>query len=112
MRKLATSLRVAQASAEEEARLRGTAQAHWTAERLRVYIGTILRDSRLFVVSNREPYEHVREGGSITVKVPASGLVTGAGAHPSSLRRHVDRARRGRCRSRCGRRERSSARAA
>jgi alpha,alpha-trehalose-phosphate synthase [UDP-forming] len=76
VRKLATSLRVAQASAEEEARLRGAAQAHWTAERLRVYIGHILRDSRLFVVSNREPYEHVRQGNSIEVKVPASGLVT------------------------------------
>ena len=76
VRKLATSLRVAQASAEEEARLRGAAQAHWTAERLRVYIRHILRDSPLFVVSNREPYEHVRQGGSIDVKVPASGLVT------------------------------------
>ena len=76
VRKLATSLRVAQASAEEEARLRGAAQAHWTAERLRVYIGSILRDSRLFVVSNREPYEHVRQGSSVVVKVPASGLVT------------------------------------
>jgi len=76
VRKLATSLLVAQASAEEEARLRGAAQAHWTAESLRVYIGNILRDSRLFVVSNREPYEHVRQGSSIAVKVPASGLVT------------------------------------
>ena len=76
VRKLATSLRVAQASAEEEARLRGSAQAHWTAERLRVYIGHILSDSRLFVVSNREPYEHVHRGNSIEAKVPASGLVT------------------------------------
>ncbi|HUB83559.1 MAG TPA: trehalose-6-phosphate synthase [Bryobacteraceae bacterium] len=76
VRKLATSLHAAQASAEEEARLRGAAQAHWTAERLRVYIGHILRDSRLFVVSNREPYEHVHRGGSIEVTVPASGLVT------------------------------------
>ena len=76
VRKMATSLLVAQASAEEEARLRGAAQAHWTAERLRVYIGNILRDSRLFVVSSREPYEHVRQGNSIAAKVPASGLVT------------------------------------
>jgi hypothetical protein len=74
--KLATSLRVAQASAEEEARLRGAAEAHRTPERLRVYIGNTLQDSRLFVVSNREPYEHVRQGGTITAKVPASGLVT------------------------------------
>jgi trehalose 6-phosphate synthase len=45
VRKLATSLRAAQASAQEEARLRGAAQAQWTAERLRVYIGHILGDS-------------------------------------------------------------------
>jgi alpha,alpha-trehalose-phosphate synthase [UDP-forming] len=76
VRKLATSLRVAQASAEEEARLRGAAEAHWTPERLRIYIGNMLRHSHLFVVSNREPYEHVHQGNSIVAKVPASGLVT------------------------------------
>jgi len=76
VRKLATSLREAQASAEEEARLRGAAEAHWTPERLRVYISNMLRDSRLFVVSNREPYEHVRQGNAIRAQVPASGLVT------------------------------------
>jgi trehalose 6-phosphate synthase len=36
----------------------------------------MLRHSRLFVVSNREPYEHVRQGNSIRAMVPASGLVT------------------------------------
>jgi trehalose 6-phosphate synthase len=35
-----------------------------------------LGSSRLFVVSNREPYSHVRQGKSIQVIVPASGLVT------------------------------------
>ena len=76
VRKLATSLRVAQASAEEEARLRGAAEAQWTPERLRISIGNMLGDSHLFVVSNREPYEHFRQGSSIVAKVPASGLVT------------------------------------
>src|SRR5215467_6539304 len=33
-------------------------------------------EGRLFVVSNREPYTHVRRGKSIEVSVPASGLVT------------------------------------
>ena len=73
---LAASLRIARASAEEEARLREAADSHWTAERLRVYQQAALEDSRLFVVSNREPYEHVRRSGSIEVLVPASGLVT------------------------------------
>jgi alpha,alpha-trehalose-phosphate synthase [UDP-forming] len=73
---LATSLRIARASAEEEARLRDSADSLWTAERLRVYQQYALEDSRLFVVSNREPYEHVQRNGSVEVRVPASGLVT------------------------------------
>jgi len=73
---LATSLRIARASAEEEARLREAADSLWTAERLRVYQQATLEDSRLFVVSNREPYEHVHRNGAVEVRVPASGLVT------------------------------------
>ena len=73
---LATSLRIARASAEEEARLREAADSLWTAERLRVYQHAALEDSRLFVVSNREPYEHVYRNGSVEPLIPASGLVT------------------------------------
>ncbi|HYL75511.1 MAG TPA: trehalose-6-phosphate synthase [Bryobacteraceae bacterium] len=73
---LAASLRDARASAEEEARLREAAASLWTAERLRVYQQATLEGSRLFVVSNREPYEHVHRGGSVETVVPASGLVT------------------------------------
>ena len=35
-----------------------------------------LGESRLFVVSNREPYSHIRRGNSVQAIVPASGLVT------------------------------------
>ena len=35
-----------------------------------------LGGSRLFAISNREPYEHVRHNGSVECQVPASGLVT------------------------------------
>ena len=35
-----------------------------------------LAASRLFVISNREPYVHSRNGGKIECSVPASGLVT------------------------------------
>jgi trehalose 6-phosphate synthase len=73
---LADSLKIARASAVEEARLRETANSLWTAERLRVYQQEALEESRLFVVSNREPYEHVFRGSSIETVVPASGLVT------------------------------------
>jgi alpha,alpha-trehalose-phosphate synthase [UDP-forming] len=73
---LATSLQVARASAEEEARLRETADSLWTAERLRVFQQTALEGSRLFVISNREPFMHVHRGSSIEALSPASGLVT------------------------------------
>ena len=73
---LADSLKLARASAVEEARLRETANSLWTAERLRVYQQSALEESRLFVVSNREPYEHVFRNGSLQTVVPASGLVT------------------------------------
>jgi len=73
---LATSLSVARAAAEEEARLRDVASSRWTADRLRISMQGKLHGSRLFAVSNREPYEHSRQGNSIVWSVPPSGLVT------------------------------------
>lgn len=73
----AKSLAAARAAAEEEARLRETAESLWTAERLRVHVGGKLRGNPLFVVSNREPYMHVHRAKAVEVVVPASGLVTG-----------------------------------
>ncbi len=73
---LAKSLASAQASAEEEARLREAGDSLWTPERLRVAMQRRLRGTRLFVVSNREPYEHVHRGRAIDALVPASGVVT------------------------------------
>ena len=73
----AMSLADARASAKLEARLRETGESSWTAERLAVSLETKLKGSRLFVVSNREPYMHVREGNRVRAVVPASGLVTG-----------------------------------
>ncbi len=72
----ARSLEAARAAAAEEARLRDTAEALWTPERLRVHINRRLSGSRLFVLSNREPYSHVRQGKNIQVVVPPSGVVT------------------------------------
>jgi len=57
---LAKSLHAARASAAEEARLREAGESIWTAERLRVQVQNKLKSSPLFVVSNREPYIHVR----------------------------------------------------
>jgi trehalose-6-phosphate synthase len=73
----AKSLADARASAENEARLRDTAESSWTAERLAVCLQTKLKGSRLFVIANREPYMHTRDGRTVKTIVPASGLVTG-----------------------------------
>ena len=73
---MATSLNAARAAAQEEARLREAAESLWTPERLRVSVRSKLNGSRLFIVSNREPYEHFRRGNSVVCRVPASGLVT------------------------------------
>ena len=73
---LAESLNTARSAAEREARLRATGEFMWTAERLAVHVQERMEDGKLFVVSNREPYIHVRRGKTIEVNQPASGLVT------------------------------------
>ncbi len=76
VRSLAASLEAARAAAEQEARLRQAGESLWTAERLSVHVRSKLSGSRLFVISNREPYSHVRKGKSLEVVIPPSGLVT------------------------------------
>ncbi|MBV9622449.1 MAG: trehalose-6-phosphate synthase [Acidobacteria bacterium] len=76
MTSIARSLAAARSAAEREAQLRQAAESSWTSERLAVHVRSKLGDSRLFVVSNREPYSHVRSGKSVQCVVPASGLVT------------------------------------
>jgi len=73
---LALNLDAARAAAEKEASLRESGESVWTADRLRVSIRGKLQGSPLFIVSNREPYTHMRKEKSIDVIVPASGLVT------------------------------------
>jgi trehalose-6-phosphate synthase len=73
---LAQSLTQARSAAENEARLRGAGEYLWTAERLAVQVQNRLQGGRLFVVSNREPYMHQRDGKEFRVIVPPSGLVT------------------------------------
>ena len=48
----------------------------WTSERLKEHIRSELGEHTLFVVSNREPYMHIRRGSQIECLVPAGGLVT------------------------------------
>ncbi len=73
---IAESLIAARASAETEARLREAGESQWTAERLAVRIRNRAGSSRIFLVSNREPYMHVHKGREIACVVPPSGMVT------------------------------------
>jgi trehalose 6-phosphate synthase len=73
---LAKSLAVAHARAEEEAMLRQKGEAIWTAERLKGHVQAKLGNKDFIVVSNREPFMHIRSGKLIECISPASGLVT------------------------------------
>ncbi len=61
---------------ETNARARDEGQITWTPEALRAILHSELRGEDIIVVSNREPYLHVRQDDKITVQRPASGLVT------------------------------------
>ena len=73
---IAKAMNEAKATAEEEARLRTSAEAIWTPERLKVEMGILLHGKKMIVVSNREPYMHIHDGKGIKCIVPASGLIT------------------------------------
>ncbi|HEV8286268.1 MAG TPA: trehalose-6-phosphate synthase [Chitinophagaceae bacterium] len=73
---IAQAMQEAKAIAQEEARLRTTAEAIWTPERLNEEMKQVLQNKMMVVVSNREPYMHVHAGKEIKCIVPASGMVT------------------------------------
>jgi trehalose-6-phosphate synthase len=73
---MAKEMHEAKASAEQEARLRSSAEAIWTPERLKVEMENLLQGKKMIVVSNREPYMHIHEGKEIKCIVPASGMIT------------------------------------
>src|SRR3989344_6079814 len=72
------SLSQARLSAQEEARMRlEKLDSPWTAERLSEFIKATLKDRPIFVVSNREPYEHYTDSkGKRNYRVPAGGVIT------------------------------------
>ncbi len=64
---------------DEERRARDNASdegGEWTPERLRRLLHEHLSDDEIIVVSNREPYIHVKTDHGVEVQRPASGLVT------------------------------------
>ena len=77
---MAESLKAARAAAAAEARLREAGEHLWTAERLAVYMRNRAGSSQIFVVSNREPYMHVRQGREIGLRGAAERAGDGARA--------------------------------
>jgi len=61
---------------ETERRMRDEAQISWTPEALRSILREDLKGDEVLIVSNREPYVHVRRSDRIETQRPASGLVT------------------------------------
>ncbi len=71
------SLFEARHTASEEARMRlEKLDSPWTSQRLQEYVKNALNDRKVFVVSNREPYIHKKEGNKIGYFEPAAGPVT------------------------------------
>ncbi len=61
---------------ETDRRLRDDIQTAWTPRTLKELLQKELAGDEVIVVSNREPYIHIKRDGKVTVKTPASGLVT------------------------------------
>jgi trehalose 6-phosphate synthase len=76
LRPIARDLRALIRDIEAEHRPRDEDQMAWTAAALRAILHGELRGQDIIVVSNREPYIHVRNADAIEVQQPASGLVT------------------------------------
>ena len=73
---LARTLARVRNAAEQEARLRLAGESLWTEERLKQFVEARFGSRPIFIVSNREPVSHVREGRGVREIEPASGLVT------------------------------------
>jgi trehalose 6-phosphate synthase len=77
LRPVARDLQALIRDLERDKRVRDESQMSWSPEALRTILHEDLRGDELLIVSNREPYIHVRDGaGDIRVERPASGLVT------------------------------------
>lgn len=72
---IAKTLSLARKKIEEE-QIKSKSDGLWNADKLKTYISGTLGEKKLFVVSNRESYLHIKDSGSIKHIVPPGGLVT------------------------------------
>jgi trehalose 6-phosphate synthase len=73
---LAKTLSAARGKTEDNTKTHFQQEPFWTKESLKNYMLNELKGKRLFLISNREPYVHEKEGNSIRWMIPAGGLVT------------------------------------
>ncbi|NJD87174.1 MAG: trehalose-6-phosphate synthase [Betaproteobacteria bacterium] len=76
LKPLARDLEALVQDLQTERRLRDESQMSWVPETLRTILRQDLKGDEILIVSNREPYIHVRRGERLEVLRPASGLVT------------------------------------
>jgi trehalose 6-phosphate synthase len=76
LKPLARDVRELVRQLEAQYRPRDESQLAWTPETLRAILKGELRGHEVIVVSNRQPYIHVKAPDGIRVQRPASGLVT------------------------------------
>ena len=74
--RMAKSLAIARARVEKASSLLARTEPPWTADRLKDHMRAELGGKKLYLVSNREPYMHEKDGPGIQCIVPAGGLVT------------------------------------
>ncbi|MBI5604380.1 MAG: trehalose-6-phosphate synthase [Deltaproteobacteria bacterium] len=73
---LVGDLRALLHSLDAERRFADDATISWTPDSLRRLLHEELTGDQVIVVSNREPYIHIKKGEGIEIQRPASGLVT------------------------------------
>jgi len=77
LRPIARDLQALVKDLEAERRTRDESQVHWGPDTLRSVLREDLKGDEVLIVSNREPYIHVRRKDNvIEIQRPASGLVT------------------------------------
>lgn len=76
VRPLVKDLKVFIRELEGERKTRDESQVSWSSGALKEILHDELRGDEILIVSNREPYIHVKRNDKIEIQVPASGLVT------------------------------------
>lgn len=76
IRPLARDLRALMKQIEQERGVRDDANITWNPQALKEILQRDLAGEEVLIVSNREPYIHVRRGDKIEAQFPASGLVS------------------------------------